>query len=217
MSDKYPSLSPYVYCANNPVKLVDPNGEDYEVVVDDKSKTITIKATYYTNQKNIDRVSKGAQAWNNESGNYEYTSNDGKTYSVNFDLTVESRESPNNIKEAQGAWNWVTTKAFGNDTRGESDGVNILLDVDQDKAQTRTTIHEMGHTLGIGEDKYGVMKSGGMSDIILDEHIMTILKGAGINSTNGSSNNSINNTASKEEAKCTTRYNMNGSFRRKGL
>ena len=29
MSDKYPSLSPYVYCADNPVKLVDPNGEEY--------------------------------------------------------------------------------------------------------------------------------------------------------------------------------------------
>ena len=28
MSDKYASLSPYVYCANNPVKLVDPNGEE---------------------------------------------------------------------------------------------------------------------------------------------------------------------------------------------
>ena len=26
MSDKYPSLSTYVYCANNPIKLVDPNG-----------------------------------------------------------------------------------------------------------------------------------------------------------------------------------------------
>ena len=26
MAAKYPSLSPYVYCANNPVKLVDPNG-----------------------------------------------------------------------------------------------------------------------------------------------------------------------------------------------
>ena len=28
MSDKYPLLSPYVYCADNPVRLVDPNGED---------------------------------------------------------------------------------------------------------------------------------------------------------------------------------------------
>ena len=28
MSDKYASLSPYVYCADNPVKLVDPDGEE---------------------------------------------------------------------------------------------------------------------------------------------------------------------------------------------
>ena len=32
MSDKYASLSPYTYCANNPVKLVDPNGE--EIVIE---------------------------------------------------------------------------------------------------------------------------------------------------------------------------------------
>ena len=31
MSDKYPSMSPYVYCADNPVKCVDPNGEEVDV------------------------------------------------------------------------------------------------------------------------------------------------------------------------------------------
>ena len=36
MASKYPSLSPYTYCADNPVKLVDPNGEEltdfYDIV-----------------------------------------------------------------------------------------------------------------------------------------------------------------------------------------
>ncbi|MFA5566998.1 MAG: RHS repeat-associated core domain-containing protein, partial [Acidimicrobiia bacterium] len=32
MFEKYPSISPYTYCSNNPVKRIDPNGEDdYEV------------------------------------------------------------------------------------------------------------------------------------------------------------------------------------------
>jgi len=35
MAAKYASLSPYVYCANNPVKLVDPNGEYLEVANND--------------------------------------------------------------------------------------------------------------------------------------------------------------------------------------
>ena len=34
MSDKYPSLSPYVYCAENPVRCVDPNGEEFSEHID---------------------------------------------------------------------------------------------------------------------------------------------------------------------------------------
>ena len=35
MSDKYPSLSPYVYCADNPVRCVDPNGDTISLLGDD--------------------------------------------------------------------------------------------------------------------------------------------------------------------------------------
>ena len=35
LADKYPSLSPYAYCAWNPIRLVDPDGKDICIVGDD--------------------------------------------------------------------------------------------------------------------------------------------------------------------------------------
>ena len=212
-ASKYPSLSPYVYCANNPVKLVDPNGEDYEVVVE--GNTITIKATYYTNSENYDRVNQGVQVWNSQSGLYEFTSDEGKTYSVVFDLKVKKCKTTNDTPKSRGSWNWVTTMDLDEYTRGESNGYSINLDNDIIKAPTRTVAHEMGHTLGILDVDCGIMESGGISDQILDEHIMTILKGAGIQSTNGSSYNEDCYCPINEKANCVGKYNMNGSFRRK--
>ena len=43
MSDKYPSLSPYVYCADNPMRLVDTEGKEI-VIVGDKQYQDKIKA-----------------------------------------------------------------------------------------------------------------------------------------------------------------------------
>ena len=48
MSAKYASLSPYTYCADNPVRCVDPNGEEIEIVTtidENGNKIITINFT----------------------------------------------------------------------------------------------------------------------------------------------------------------------------
>ena len=61
MSDKYASLSPYVYCADNPVMLVDPNGDSltnhYKAEYDFWSKQYTEtknKFEAYRGDKNAD-------------------------------------------------------------------------------------------------------------------------------------------------------------------
>ena len=57
MSDKYANLSPYVYCADNPVKLVDPNGEEVfdDIVVHGKNNSsITYKTDLFDMEFKVD-------------------------------------------------------------------------------------------------------------------------------------------------------------------
>ena len=49
MASKYPSLSPYTYCADNPVKLVDPNGESISEFDENGNYIRTIKDNWFHN------------------------------------------------------------------------------------------------------------------------------------------------------------------------
>ena len=90
-ADKYPSISPYAYCAwtrptgghehllikfnlvNNPMKLVDPDGNDWYEYTDKQTKKTEVK---WTNCHNQDELSKS-----NPIGRYlGVTADDGKTY-----------------------------------------------------------------------------------------------------------------------------------------
>jgi len=55
MCDKYPSLSPYAYCEWNPVKLVDPDGNDYVNYISFyiKDKDTSIKGMSFNRFKKI--------------------------------------------------------------------------------------------------------------------------------------------------------------------
>ena len=47
MADKYPSISPYAYCAWNPVRLVDPNGDTLQLIGTEECKQKALQQMQY--------------------------------------------------------------------------------------------------------------------------------------------------------------------------
>ena len=89
MADKYPGISPYAYCAWNPVKLVDPDGRDvlptsdeaYEMIL----MTLPLEARFYVQRNAEGYIDRGLiNSYECESSNF----NDLKKL-VNLDCVIE--------------------------------------------------------------------------------------------------------------------------------
>ena len=53
LAEKYPNMGGYVYCNNNPIAIIDLDGNDGVRIIDSESQTITIKADYYVVTKAV--------------------------------------------------------------------------------------------------------------------------------------------------------------------
>ena len=86
-SDKYASLSPYVYCANNPVKLVDPNGDSiingYKYAYDYFLQQYNLAEEKYRNLDN----NRESIEYSNVKNEYDKASQDLKNVSVLYKTT----------------------------------------------------------------------------------------------------------------------------------
>ena len=111
MADKYPSISPYAYCAWNPVKLVDPEGKDtafagaqerqlyleYRNIVfsDDKYKAIQSELLQMESAEEMFCIRMGDNTTNEAgSGNFVYNAE-----SRQFDINISADDSWTDIEK----------------------------------------------------------------------------------------------------------------------
>ena len=139
MSDKYPSLSPYSYCADNPVKLVDPNGE--EIVLE----TIYKKDANGNDTKEIERY------------NIRIT---GKIVDMSGTGVNTAKARDEIVSQIESSFSGVTKKGIPVTTTADFEVVNSLQNVSEND---HLIILSNGVSLGDCNDTYGkVNKIGGM-------------------------------------------------------
>lgn len=97
---KYPWQSPYSAMGNNPILHKELDGRDYAVYVNHETKTVIVKAVYYTQKGDKNSHSeavKSTQFWNEQSGKFQYKVGKGKEaqlYDIQFDLSVQEVDNP---------------------------------------------------------------------------------------------------------------------------
>ena len=174
-ASKYPSLSPYVYCANNPVRVVDPDGEEIVITeTTDKNgnKVINIhftaalvnKSSRFISSEKMELYKSSIETSlkNHYGGSYD----DGTTVNVSVDLQIYDKDDlsycltdRHNIFIKDHCSDY--TKAGMAEEGGRDmelslavcDNINDQRVSNMSNTFERTVAHEFGHFLNLAHDK----------------------------------------------------------------
>ena len=154
MSDKYPSISPYAYCAWNPIKIVDPNGMDTIVTIglsngnvdywyDDKSYNGTFVDLVDGDNRTSRYLCEGSVSFMDESkrGRTTVSFTSDKDANEVFDKLTGINEL--NV-ESEVEWNYYQQKNRSGDlvTSHRKDEINVTgLEKKYNKQETRSFHH----------------------------------------------------------------------------
>ncbi len=173
LAGKYPNLSPYSYCANNPIIHIDPDGRDYGLYFDSKTYTVTVKATYYAVAGDVSSAQQAAKTWNDQSGANKYVVGkdaDAVSYTINYEISVvevavdpKMGEMGSLNKAMSGGtagegnvYRVVPDSKLDANTNGTTQGGNYIQ-VKNSQKSSNTGAHEVGHTLGLVHNSKGLM------------------------------------------------------------
>ena len=165
MASKYPSMSPYVYCANNPVRLVDPDGEEIVISMsmdENGNRIVNISFTATLVNKSSKDVSlEDMEKYKNDITNgikktFAGQKDDGTIVKVDVDINVQNKGESMDPLSSRHTINIVDK--FEDQTHSAESIIgggymDIRLDVCRgDYPETpvgRSAAHEFGHLLGL--------------------------------------------------------------------
>ena len=167
LCEKYYSLSPYAYCANNPMNVVDPSGEEFKRIW--RHNEIIIKTTIYYLPGAKESARLASNFWNNR--NTDAYVKDDVTYPIRYDISIIPIASK--LKDSGDNWNTyevvpsgrlISKKDPERKLAGQADGPkNNILKIDKAysvyfRGRISTTgAHEIGHLLGMKHKQGTVM------------------------------------------------------------